>query len=587
MDIKFHNPDLSSAKIMMVDDEPINMEIVQALLEDAGYTNFVVEDQPLRAMETLDNTQPDMLILDLMMPDKDGFQLLEEIRSHERYEHLPVIILTSANDNDSKLRVLELGATDLLFKPVDPTELILRVYNTLSSKSYLDQLAYYDAVTHLPNSRMFQEHFEWVLKKSHRHEDRLAILNISLDDFSRINAAMGHKEGDSILRQTAELIQQVVRDSDILASVGRSGNHNSNLYRSENGAFMLLLERIQRPEDAALVAERILEAVKQPLIAADTEVYLTCSIGIVTYPEEGNDPNTLVRLVNTARDYVKTNGGNAFQFSSSVIDMSYRNRLDMESRLRKALDRDEFKLYYQPKVDLKSGRICGAEALLRWFNGDQGMISPLEFIPIAEETGLIIPIGKWVLETTCDQLKRWSTVGNANFQLSANVSARQFQDPNFLSELEKIISARSINPKALTLEITESLLMQDIDQNIQLMSMLKTMGLKLSIDDFGTGYSSLAYLKNLPVDELKIDRSFIIDVPGKEDSCAIVSTIIYLARKLGFHTVAEGIETTEQLEFLRREQCEQYQGYYFSKPVPASDFTKLLLNERKATTTRS
>ena len=584
MDIKFHNPDLSSAKIMMIDDEPINMEIVQALLEDAGYSNFVVEDQPLRAMETLDNAQPDMLILDLMMPDKDGFQLLKEIRSHERYEHLPVIILTSASDNESKLRVLELGATDLLFKPVDPTELMLRVYNTLSSKSYLDQLAYYDSVTHLPNSRMFLEHFEWVLKKSVRHEDRLAILNISLDDLSRVNAAVGHEAGDSILRQTAELIQQVVRNSDVLA-VERGGSRNTNLYRSENGAFMLLLERIHRAEDAAVVAERILSAMKQPLLAMDTEVYLTCSIGIVTYPEEGDDANTLVRLSNTARDYVKTRGGNAFQFSSSVIDMSYRNRLNMESRLRKALDREEFKLYYQPKVDLGSGKICGAEALLRWFNGDQGMISPLEFIPIAEETGLIIPIGKWVLESTCDQLRRWNMLGKTRIQLSANVSARQFQDPDFISELEKIITSRDINPEALTLEITESLLMQDIEQNIQLMTHLKAMGLKLSIDDFGTGYSSLAYLKNLPVDELKIDRSFIIDVPEKEDSCAIVSTIIYLARKLGFHTVAEGIETKDQLKFLQKERCEQYQGYYFSKPIPASDFTKMLLNTHSAATT--
>jgi len=584
MDIEFHNPDLTSAKIMMIDDEPINMEIVQALLEDAGYKNFVLEDQPLRAMDTLENEQPDMLILDLMMPEKDGFELLREIRRQERYQHLPVIILTSANDNESKLRVLELGATDLLFKPVDPTELVLRVYNTLSSKSYLDQLAYYDPVTHLPNSRMFQEHFEWVLRKSHRHEDRLAILNISLDDFGRINAAMGHEAGDSVLHQAANLIREVVRDSDIVASVGRTGNRNANLYRSENGAFMLLLERIRRPEDAARVAERILAAMDRPLQAQDTEVYLTCSIGIVTYPEEGDDPNTLVRLANTARDYVKTKGGNAFQFSSSVIDMSYRNRLSMEARLRKALEREEFKLYFQPKVDLDSGRILGAEALLRWFNGDQGMVSPLEFIPIAEETGLIIPIGKWVLETTCEQLKRWNTICDGRISLSANVSARQFQNARFIDEVEKIIASRGIDPRTLTLEITESLLMQDIEQNIALMTRLKAMGLKLSIDDFGTGYSSLSYLKNLPVDELKIDRSFIMDVPDKEDSCAIVSAIIYLARKLGFRTVAEGIETREQVEYLRNEHCEQYQGFYFSKPVPAADMTRMLLSERTAAT---
>ncbi len=582
MDIEFHNPDLTSAKIMMIDDEPINMEIVQAFLEDAGYRHFVLEDDPLRAMETLENEQPDMLILDLMMPGKNGFDLLREIRSHQRYQHLPVIILTSANDNDSKLRVLELGATDLLFKPVDPTELKLRVYNTLSSKSYLDQLAYYDPVTHLPNSRMFQEHFEWVLRKSHRHEDRLAILNISLDDFGRINAAMGHEAGDSILRQTSELIRNVVRESDIVASVGRTGNRSANLYRSENGAFMLLLERINRAEDAALVAERILKAMNQPLQAQDTEVYLTCSIGIVTYPEEGNDPATLVRLANTARDYVKTRGGNAFQFSSSVIDMSYRNRLSMEARLRKALEREEFKLYFQPKVDLASGRIRGAEALLRWFNGDQGMISPLEFIPIAEETGLIIPIGKWVLETTCEQLKHWSAISNGNISLSANVSARQFQNASFINEVAKIVESSGIDPRHLTLEITESLLMQDIEQNIELMTRLKAMGIKLSIDDFGTGYSSLAYLKNLPIDELKIDRSFIMDVPEKEDACAIVSAIIYLARKLGFQTVAEGIETIEQVKYLHREHCKQYQGFYFSKPVPAADMTRLLLSERSA-----
>ncbi len=584
MDIKFHNPDLTSAKIMMIDDEPINMEIVQVLLEEAGYSNFVLEDQSLRAMQTLEETQPDMLILDLIMPDKDGFEILEELRQNPKYEHLPVIILTSANDNDSKLRVLELGATDLLAKPVDQTELILRVHNTLSSKSYLDQLAFYDPVTHLPNSRMFQEHFEWALKKSSRHHDQLAILNISLDDFGRINAAMGHQVGDEVLQQAADLIQAVIRNSDVYGSVGGAANRNPSLYRSENGAFMLLLERINRAEDAALVAERITQTINQPLTAADTEVYLTCSIGIVTYPAETGDANTLIRLANTARDYVKTRGGNAFQFSSTVIDTSYKTRIDLESRLRKALDREEFQLFYQPKVSLRTGEILGAEALIRWFNGDNGMISPFEFIPIAEETGIIIPIGKWVLETTCKQLKRWNTICRHPISLSANVSARQFQDDKFVDAVQDIIRSTAIAPERLTLEITESLLMQDIQNNIQLMKKLKSMGLKLSIDDFGTGYSSLSYLKNLPVDELKIDRSFIMDVPEKEDSCAIVSTIIYLAQKLGFETVAEGIETPEQLQFLKNEHCMQYQGFFFSKPVPASELTRLLLQEQKEST---
>ena len=582
MDMKFHNPDLTSSKIMMIDDEPLNMEIVQAFLEEAGYNNFVLEENSVRALQTMEQEQPDMVILDLIMPDKDGFQILTEMRTNKRFEHLPVIILTSASDNESKLKVLELGATDLLAKPVDQTELLLRVHNTLSSKSYLDQLAFYDPVTHLPNSRMFQEHFEWALKKSSRHHDQLAILNISLDEFGRINAAMGHGVGDEVLKQVAEIIQSVIRQTDLCGNVGGTANRNPSLYRSESGAFMLLLERITRAEDAALVAERIGQEMNQPLVAGDTEVYLTCSIGIVTYPTETGDASTLIRLANTARDYVKNKGGNSFQFSSSVIDVSYKTRIDLESRLRKALDRDEFQLFYQPKVNLKTGRIQGAEALIRWFNGDQGMISPFEFIPIAEETGLIIPIGKWVLATTCRQLKRWSTVCSSPFSLSANVSARQFQDTKFIDAVRDIILSSGIDARNLTLEITESLLMQDINANIKLMEKLKSMGLKLSIDDFGTGYSSLSYLKNLPVDELKIDRSFIMDIPEKEDSCAIVSTIIYLAEKLGFETVAEGIETEDQLAFLQQEHCMQYQGFYFSKPVPASEFTRLLLAGHKS-----
>lgn len=582
MDIDFHNPDLTNALIMMVDDEPINMEVVQALLEDAGYKNFILEEQSVRAMETLEQHQPDILLLDLMMPGKDGFELLAEIRQHANYQHLPVLVLTSADDTESRLRVLKLGATDLISKPVDPTELILRVHNTLSSKSYLDKMAYYDPDTHLPNGRMFSQQFDWALKKSERHGDRLAILNISIDDYDRINAAIGQEAGADLLRQVALLMKSAVRDSDVYTSVGeQAGLRVANLYRNESAAFMLLLERINRAEDAALVAQRIIKTVNQPLNALDKEICITCSIGIVTYPEEGNDPTTLIRLVNTARDYVKNKGGNAFQFSSSVIDLSYRNRLDMESQLRKALERDELELHYQPKVDLQTGRICGAEALLRWFNGKAGMVSPMEFIPIAEETGLIIPIGRWVLETSCHHLKRWSEICDFPFGISANVSARQFQEPNFLNELEIILEQTHAPASNLTLEITESLLMEDVEQSIELMNQLRKLSLKLSIDDFGTGYSSLAYLKNIPVDELKIDRSFIMDVPEKQDACAIVSTIIYLARKLGFHTVAEGIETKEQLEFLRNEQCEQFQGFYFSKPLPASEMTKMLLEQQK------
>jgi len=577
-DFKKH---LMNATIMMVDDEMITMEVAQAFLEDAGYRNFVLVEKSGQAIKMLEETRPDVLLLDLVMPEVSGFDILSEVRMHQTLKHLPVIILTSSSDTESKLRALDLGASDFLAKPVDPSELGLRVRNTLAAKAYMDQLAYYDALTRLPNKYMFLEHFDWMLKKAKRYKEHLVLLNIVLDDFDRINATIGITAADIILRQVAGRIERVIRNIDVLGGDVGDKNAALNLFRTEGGAFSLLLDRIHEAKHIAPIAERLLQVIREPLNVENRDVFITASIGIAAFPTESDDCMTLVRLASSAKDYVKKRGGNSFQFSSSSINAMYEKRLSIESRLRRALERKELVLHYQPKVDIETGNIRGVEALVRWKSDDGGLVPPGDFIPLAEETGLIVPIGEWVLDEACRQVKTWHEAGCIPVTMSVNLSVKQFQEGESTAVVKRIIDSSGIDPRYLTLEITESLLIEDTDYKINILKGLKELGLKLSIDDFGTGYSSFSYLRRLPVDELKIDRSFIMNLSDQDDSRAIVSSIIFLSHNLGLLTVAEGVETGEELDFLKKEHCTQYQGFYFSRPLPETELFKLITSERQ------
>jgi len=567
---------LYNSSIMMVDDEPITMEVVQTFLEEAGYHNFVLIEESTRAMEALEQTCPDLLLLDLIMPEVSGFEILQAARAHPKFKHLPIIILTSSSDNADKLKALDLGATDFLAKPVDPSELQLRVRNTLAAKAYVDQLAYYDPLTKLPNRHLFMERLDWSMKWAKRDRKNLALLSIELDQYDKISDTVGLFAGDEVLRNFADRIQTVIRGVDLLGHFELDEEIDVNLFHFDGGVFSLLLHRVRNDRSTALVAERILEAIRKPLLLDDTEIYITASIGIATYPTELVDSVALLRLASSARDYAKNRSGDTFQFSSGEINCQYQKRLSLEARLRKAIERDEFVLHYQPKVDVQTGAIMGMEALLRWNSSEEGLIFPDKFISIAEEIGLIVPIGEWVLGEACRQLTEWRQAGGDPIGMSVNLSSIHFQDQELPVVVKHFTEKYSLDPRLLTLELTESMLLEDIENKIGLMHRLKNIGVQLAIDDFGTGYSSLNYLRRLPIDELKIDRSFLLNLFDDNNGRAVFSSIIFLSHNLGLLTVAEGVEKEEQLQFLKKEDCDQYQGYLFSHPLSGHDVFGIL-----------
>lgn len=560
---------------MIVDDEPINIDVVQAFLEEDGYTKFVTVADSTQALAAIEKSKPDLLLLDLMMPEVSGFDILKAVRSHPKFSYLPIIILTAATDSKNKLQALDLGATDFLAKPLDQSELGLRVRNNLAAKAYQDQLAYYDPLTKLPNRQLFMEELSWALQFAKRHNDEVAVLNIGIDDFNKINDTIGVNAGDEILSLVGQRIEMVIRGEDLLSHADGFESIELKLFHLERGVFTLLLSRMESAENAAIVAKRILQKIRLSAQIEGRDLSLTASIGLTTYPAESDDPLNLLRLASSAKDYARKQGGDRFQFSSQTISEMYGKRLRLEANLRRAVKEKEFVLYYQPKVEIKSGAILGVEALVRWDSPD-GFVSPADFIPLAEETGLILPLGEWILEEACRQLNQWHQFDNAPISMSYNLSVGQMDDPDILEKMKGIIFKSGIDPKFLTIEITESLLIDNVDHKIELLHSLKRIGVKLSIDDFGTGYSSFSYLRQLPVDELKIDRSFVSEITTYRESRALVSAIIFLAKSLNMETVAEGIEKKEELKFLHQQRCDQFQGYLFSRPVSSEQFLLLL-----------
>lgn len=569
--------DLNQAVIMMVDDEPITMEVLQAFLEDAGYQKFVLVEDSVQAMAQIEEQRPDVLLLDLVMPEVDGFEILEKIRGNPSLTHLPVIMLTSASDAWTKLQALDLGATDFLSKPVDPSELSLRVRNTLAAKAYIDQLAFYDGLTQLPNRQLFVDRVEWAIQRAMRSQDELAILHIVLDDFNRVSETFGPKVGDEVIKQVAERIDGCVRDSDAVGRVGADGQSTPSLFRMVGAEFSVLCPVINDTESAARVAQRILDSLKGPFDAEGTDVSIAASIGIAGYPTDGDKSALLIRRAVGACSQARGRGGNRYEFFSSEMNSKAMQRMQIEADLRRGIENGDLVLHYQPKIDVQTGRFYGVEALVRWQRTPDNLVYPGDFIEIAEENGLIVEIGDWVLKTACDQLQVWHEMG-FKINVAVNLSAKQFFDCDLLDSVRTCLSGRTFDAGCLTLELTESLLMTDANAAVEVLDHLKALGPRISIDDFGTGYSSLSYLKKFPLDELKIDRAFIMEVTKDHKDKAIVAAVTYMAHQLDLSVVAEGVEESPQLDYLREAGCDIYQGYFFSRPIPADDLTALLVD---------
>ena len=563
---------LKQATIMMVDDEPIMLEIVQALLEDVGYQNFITIQDSNQAVQKLLDSNPDLLLLDLDMPDVNGFDILKTVRTFARYQFMPIIILTAAEDPKSKLKALELGATDFLSKPVDPSELVLRVRNTLSAKAFQDQLAYYDSLTGLPNRKLFIDRLGWEILLATRENKSLVLLDIGLDRFRQINETIGLTSGDQILKIAAERIHAVIRSSDFL---GR-GKSNENMARIGGDEFSIVLYGVNCVENASIIGNRVLQSIKQPFVLDDNDMYLSASIGISVFPQDGDDVESIIKHAAAAKDFAKKQGMDNFQFYSSDINSRAKEIMKMESDLRKALENDEFELYYQPQVNASNGKVMGMECLLRWIHPEDGFIPPDVFITVAENMGLIVPLGEWVLRQACFSASEWVLQGHEALKVSVNVSPQQFNEDGLVDSIKLAINDSGLNPHNLVLEITESMLMGNIDHFAKLLHEINDLGVSISLDDFGTGYSSLSYLKKFPINELKIDKSFLTDVPAIKQDNLIVKAIIAMSHGLGQKVVAEGVENEAQLAFLKALNCDIIQGSYFSTPLNKVDFSNYL-----------
>ncbi|MCX4186555.1 PAS domain-containing protein [Methylophaga sp. OBS4] len=465
---------------------------------------------------------------------------------------------------DGSLRYIH----DRAFPIRDDTGKIYRIAGTAQDitarkeqEAHIQYLAYHDALTGLPNRALVMNRLDHAIVQAHRHQEMLAVLFLDLDRFKTINDTLGHAAGDSLLQQVADCLVETLREED---TIGRGGGDE----------FLILLPGLTAPEDAAHVADKILGSLSHPFKVANYELHVRASIGISIYPRDADIAETLVKYADTALYLAKEQGRNTFRFFSPELDASVRARLHLENDLRSAINKNQLYLQYQPLMDMDSGQYTGAEALLRWAHPELGLISPEDFIPVAEETGLIIPIGEWVLRCACLQARVWQNAGRENFRVSVNLSRCQLEQTDLAATLKRILHETECPPQLLELEITESSAMSEPEQAIVKLQTLNEMGIGLALDDYGTGYSSLAYLKRFPLDRLKIDRSFVEGIPEDSDDLAIVQTTIVLARQLRLKVVAEGVETQAQRAFLEAFGCDEIQGYLFAKPMAPDEVEK-------------
>ena len=698
--------------ILFADDDETVRLVTREALESSGF-DVLEAGNGREALALFVKQHPDLVLLDVMMPEMDGFATCAAIRNQPVGEYTPVLMMTGQDDVKSIHKSYEVGATDFITKPVNFVLLRYRLQYMLRSRRILEELgtneqrletaqriarlgnweyevqagtlhisqemvrifdlprhrahasyedlfsrvhpddaervqdsidgvmkqrtpssiehrivledgterfiqqeiestdgpsgetwligtaqdvterknaerkihylAYYDELTGLPNRVFIREQLKHLIESAKRKNKLMAALSLDLDIFERINDTLGHDAGDTLLKGVARRLSKCVRAADRVGTESHRTPAETSVLRNwdmvarpSGDEFIILMTEIGRAEDAANLARRINEVLAEPFELHGNRLALTVSTGIAVYPRDGQDTEALLKNADAAMHHAKEQGGNNYQFYSSSIHASAQERLALEASLRQAIEREELELYYQPKIHMNTGRTVGMEALLRWRHPERGMIPPNMFIPLAEETGLITPLGDWVLRTACLQNKAWQDLGLARERIAVNVSSRQFKDRDFVKSVNEILAKTNLDPGCLELEITEGTLMHDTEANQRALTELNAIGVSIALDDFGTGYSSLSYLKRFPIDTLKIDRSFVKDVTTDTDSAAIVDAIIALSRSVDINLVAEGVETVEQYQYLQNKGCREMQGYYISRPLPATKYTRWL-----------
>ncbi|MFL6631601.1 MAG: EAL domain-containing protein [Massilia sp.] len=701
--------DIRRANILVVDDEPVNVQLLEFLLKTSGYENVASTTDPRQVASLHLQHRYDLIILDLQMPHMDGFHVMEALKPMERESWLPVLVVTA--EPDKKLAALEAGARDFIGKPFDTVEVLTRIRNLLEvrlfhqeSRDYgarmerkvrertaelqrfrgamdatsdaiflvdartmamvdvsdgacrmlgfsreavlridpvalglaaraqleryadpastsrehdivetellrsdgqgavpveiswqlqqqehnriliavardiserlqaaqrLKHMSNYDSLTGLPNRSLFFHTLRDAIELAQDKNWRIAVLFITLDRFKIVNDSLGPALGDELLRQFSTRLVRCVRLRD---TIGRLGG--------DEFALILTMTREQTEDEAVSVANEVREALRAPFDLNGQQAVLTASIGIAMYPDDALDPGTLVKYADVAMVRAKEAGRDGFRFFTAGMNVQVLARLDLELALRAAIDGDQFELHYQPKLDLNTGRVSGVEALLRWRRPGFGLVYPAEFVPVLEDTGMVVRVGAWIIGEACRQIAAWNTEGVRDVRVAVNVSSRQFVEGDLEGDIRAALVEHRVDPGMLELELTESALMSNFEHTVQVLESLKSLGIRIAIDDFGTGYSSLAYLKRFPIDKLKIDIAFVRDITTNPDDAAIALAIISMAHSLHMQVIAEGVESRAQMALLRRHRCDEIQGFHFSRALLPADLARLVLENR-------
>lgn len=554
------------------DDAPTRDVITLMISRKFPQLTLLMAENGRMGLDLFNAYHPDIIMTDILMPGIDGISMCREIKALEKAAR--IIVLTATSETSFIIDAIDIGISHYVLKPVKLDKLVNAIELCLDGirrekqirqqEEYIRHMAYSDPLTGLPNRELFNELLHQSLAQAQRHDRHLAVLFLDLDRFKVINDTLGHTVGDQLLQAVANRLKNCCRrDQDVVAR--RGGDE-----------FIILLPDLDAPQDAVRVAQTIIDSFDKTFILPEHELFIGSCIGISLFPADGSDVDTLIKNADMAMYRAKELGRNRFHLYNSSMDAQAATRLTMEISLRRALKGDEFFLDYQPKINVKTGRVVSFEALARWKDPERGLVEPKQFIPLAEETGLIVQLGEWVLRTACAQNKAWQDANYPQLRVAVNFSPRQFLVHQLAEMVENVLAETNLDPCWLELEVTEGIMLQNVDSTIKTLRRLSALGVHISIDDFGIGYSSLSYIKKLPINTLKIDKSFISDITSNPDDAAIATAVINMAQSLRLNVIAEGVENEEQAKLLKSLQCSEMQGFFFSRPLSAEKFPFIL-----------